>query len=77
MLLDLSRAQDLRIFPMKPCHLFPRVLHSLHGFPSIFLLRTAFSLYKIAQLCHRTIPSSNLSRIGNDLALDDPFYLPP
>ena len=76
MLLDLSWAQHLRIFPMKPFYLFLWVLDPLWLFPSVFILRAAFRFHKLAKLFHRIISSSNLSHVGNDLTLDDPFYLP-
>ena len=76
MLLDLSPARHLRVLSMKPFHLFLRVLHTFRWLPGILVLRAAFACYKIPKLCHRFIPSSNLSRVGNDLTLDDPFYLP-
>ena len=77
MLLDLSRARHFRVFSMKPFHLFLRVVHStFRWLPSILVLHAAFPFYKIPMLLHSFIPSSNLSRVGNDLTLDDPFYLP-
>jgi len=76
MLLDLSRAWHLRAFFMKPFHLFLRVPHTLVGFPPILILRAAYPFHKIRKLFHRVIPSSNLSRVGNDLTLADPRYLP-
>jgi len=76
MLLDLGRVRHLRAFSIKPFHLFLRVLHNFGWFPSIFILRTAFLFHKIPKLFHHIIPSWNLSRVGNDLALDDPFHLP-
>jgi len=76
MLLDLLRALHLRAFFMKPFHLFLRVLHTFEWLPSILVLCAAFLFYKIRKLFHRFIPSPHLSRAGNDLTLDDPFYLP-
>jgi len=76
MLLDLSQARHLRVLSMKPFHLFLRVLHTFGWFPSILVLGAAFPFYKILKLFHRFIPSLHLSRVGNDLTLDDPFYLP-
>ena len=76
MLLDRSRARDLRVLSMKPFHLFLRVPHALAGFPRIFILRAAFPFHKVRKLFHRFIPSSDLSRVGNDLTVDDPVYLP-
>jgi len=75
MLLDLSRARHLRAFSMKPFHLFLLVPHTLVGFPRIFIPRAAYPFHKIAKLFYRVIPSVNLSRVGNDLTLDDPCYL--
>ena len=76
MSLDLSRAPHLRVLSMKPFHLFLRVHHTVGWLPSILVLRSAFPFYKIPKLFHRFVPSSNLSRVGNYLTLDDPFYLP-
>jgi len=76
MLLDISQARHLRVLPMKPFHLFMRVPHTLEGFAHIFILRASFPFNKIPKLFHWFIPSSNLSRVGNLLTLDDPFYLP-
>jgi len=60
---------------MKAFHLFLRVLHTFGWFPSILVLSAGFPFYTVPKLFHRFIPSSNLSRVGNDLTLDDPFYL--
>jgi len=76
MLLDLSGARHLRVPCMKPFHLFLRVLHTFAWFPSIFVLRAAFPFYKIPKLLHRFIPFPNISCVGDDLTLDNPFYLP-
>ena len=76
MLLDLSRARHLRVFFMKPFHLFLRVLHTFRWLPSILVLCAAFPLYTIPKLFPRFIPSPHLSRVGDHLTLDDPFYLP-
>jgi len=76
MSLDLSWARHLRVFSMKPFHLFLRVPHTLGGFPRIFIIRAAFPFHKVPKLFHRFIPSANLSRVGNHLTLDDRFYLP-
>jgi len=75
MLLDLSRARHLRGLSMKPFHLFLRIPHTLAGFPRISILRAAFLFHKIPKLFHWFSPSSNLSRVRNDLTPDDPFYL--
>jgi len=76
MSLDLPRVRHLRILSIKPFHLFLRILHPFQWFPSIFILLAAFPFYKVRKLFHPFIPSSNLSRVGNTLALDDPFPLP-
>jgi len=76
MSLDLFLARHLRVFSMKPFHLFRRILHTLGWLPSILILRAAFPFHKIPQLFHLFIPSSNLSRVRNDLTIDDPFCLP-
>ena len=76
MLFDLPWARHLLVVYMKPFHLLLRIHHSLEWFPSILILRASFSLYKILKLFHRFIHSSNISCIRNDLAFDDPFYLP-
>jgi len=76
MLHDLTWARHLRVFSMKPIYLFLRVPHTSRWFPSVLVLRAAFPFYKRPKLFHRFIPSSNLSCVGNDLTLDDPFYLP-
>jgi len=76
MSLDLSRARHLRTFSMKPFHLFLRVIHTFGWLPSILILHAAFPFHKIVKLFHLFTPSSNLSRVRNDLTLDDPFYLP-
>jgi len=75
MLLDLSQARPLRVFSMKPFYRFLRVLHTFSWFPRIFILHTAFLFPKIPKLFHHFIPSSNLSRVGNNVALDHPFHL--
>jgi len=72
MSLDLSRARHLRVLSMKSFHLFPGILHPLRGFPSIFIFGAAFPFHKIPKLFHQLIPASNLSRVRNDLALNDP-----
>ena len=61
---------------MIPFHLFWRLVNTFTWFPSILFLRAAFPFYKIPKLFHLFSPSSNLSRVGNDLTLDNPFYLP-
>ena len=76
MLLDLLRARHFWLFSMKPFHLFLHVLYAFAWLPSIFILRAAFPFHKILKLLYRYIPFSNFSRVGNDLALDDPFHLP-
>jgi len=76
MSLDLSRARHPWVFSMKPFPLFLPLLHTFGWLPSILILHPAFPLHKILKLFHRFIPSSNLWRVGNDLALDDPFFLP-
>jgi len=76
MLLDLFRALHLRVLSMKAFHLFLRVLHTFWWFPSIIVLRPAFPFSKVLNLFHRFIPSSNLSRVGDNLTLDYHFYLP-
>jgi len=76
MLLDRSRARDLRVLSMKPFHLFLRVHYTFGWLRSILVLRAAFPFYKIPKLFHLFVPSSNLSRVGNDLTLHDAFYLP-
>ena len=73
MSLDLSRARHLQVVSMKPFHLFLRVLHTFVWFPSIVVLRAPFPFYKIPNRFHCFIPSSNLSGVGNDLALHNPF----
>ena len=73
MLLDLAQARHLRVFSMKPFHLFLRVLHTLGWLPGIFILRASLPFHKIPKLLYLFIPSSNLPRIRNDLAFDDPF----
>jgi len=76
MSLDLSLTRHVRIPSLKPFHLFLRVLHTFGWLPSILILRAALPLHKIPQLLHRLLLSSNLSPVGNDLALDYPFYFP-
>jgi len=74
MLLDLLYSQHLRALPTKPFHLLLPVLHSLKGFPSIFILHAAFPLQKVPNLLHILILSPNLSQIRDDLPLDNPLY---
>jgi len=76
MLLDISRARHLCVFPMKPFHFFLRVVHTLGWLPSILILHAAFPFHKRPKVVQRFNPSSNLSGVPNDLTLDDPFYLP-
>jgi len=61
---------------MKSFHLFVRVPHTFRWLPSVLVLRAAFPFYKIPKVFHRFIPPLNLLCVGNDLTLDDPFYLP-
>jgi len=75
MSLDLSRSRHHWVLSMKPFYLFLCVVPTFGWFPSICVLWAAFPFDKIPKLFHRFLPSSNLSRIGNDLTLDDPFYL--
>jgi len=75
MSLDLSRARHLRVLSMKSLHLFLRILHPCRGFPSIFIFGPAFPFHKIPKLFHQLILASNLSRVRNDLALNDPSHL--
>jgi len=75
MLLDLSLARHPCVFSMKPFHLFLRVLYTFTWLPSVLVLCAAFPFYKTPKLSHRFIPSSNLSRVGDHLTLDNPFYL--
>jgi len=76
MSLDICQARHLRAFSKKSFHLLRRVLHTVVGFPSIFIFRAAFPFHRILKLSHRFIPSSHLSRIENDLTHDDLFHLP-
>ena len=76
MLLDLPQARHFQVLSMKPFHLFLRVPHTFRWLPSVRVLRAAVPFYKIPKLFDQFIPPSNLSRVGNDLTLDDPFYLP-
>jgi len=76
MLLDLSRVRHLRVCFMKQFHLFFRLLPTFGWLPSILVLCAAFPFYKIRKPFHRFITSWHLSRVGDDLTLDDPFYLP-
>jgi len=50
-------------------------LSCLRSVPIIFILCAAFPFHKIHRRLHRFIASSNLWHVGNDLTLDDPFYL--
>jgi len=76
MSLDRFHARHLRIFSMKPPHLFLYVLHTFVWLPSILILRAASLFHKIPKPFHRFIPYSNLLRVGNDLSLDNPFHVP-
>ena len=76
MLFDLLQLRHLRAFSMKPFHLLLHLLSTFGWLSCILILRAAVKFHKIAMLLNRFIPALNLSRIGNDLTLEDAFYLP-
>jgi len=57
---NLSWAWHLRIFFVKPFHLFLGVLHTLEWFPSSLILCATFPLHKIRMLFYLLVPSANL-----------------